>query len=48
MSLDPLHHEKRFERDIPTYLPIIPEEYERLLEFGWDKKTGHPKPNPKR
>lgn len=46
-QLDPLRHEKYFKGDIPTHLPIISGEYERLLEFGWDKKTGHPKPNPK-
>ena len=28
-KLDLLRHEKRFEKDIPTYLPPIPGEYER-------------------
>jgi hypothetical protein len=44
-QLDPLRHEKYYKGDIPTYLPIIPGEYERLLKFGWDKETGHPRPN---
>lgn len=41
-QLSPTRHDYKLGNDIPQQMPLIPGEYERLLKFGWDKKTGHP------